>query len=55
MQAKSEMEAIKALSERVPKRIIKNGTRNMYYLIGKQNANPTNASNSGQLVLLLVM
>lgn len=35
------------------KRIIKNGTRNMYYLIGKQNANPTNASNSGQLVLFV--
>ena len=53
MQAKNEMEAIKALSERVPKRIITSGERNMYYLIGMQNANPTGIGNAGQLVLFI--
>lgn len=53
MQAKKEMEAIKALSERVPKRIITNGKRNTYYLIGKQNATYSGGSSAGQLVLFV--
>lgn len=53
MQAKNEMEAIKALSERVPKRIITNGKRNTYYLIGRQNANPSGPANAGQTVLFV--
>lgn len=53
MVVKNEMEAIKNLSERVPKRIIPDGQRNKYYLVGNQLANPTGSGTAGQLVLFV--
>lgn len=57
MQAKNEMEAIKALNEKVnnieSKRIIANGKRNTYYLIARQNASYSGESSAGQLVLFI--
>lgn len=53
MVVKNEMDAIKNLSERVPKRIIPDGQRNKYYLVGNQLANPAGSGNTGQLVLFV--
>ena len=57
MQAKQEMEAIKNLNGKInnieSKRIIANGKRNTYYLIGRQNASYSGGSSAGQLVLFI--
>ena len=43
----------KIKSEILDKKIIKKGKRNTYYLIGKQNTNPSNVTSAGQLVLFI--
>ena len=43
----------KIKSEILDKKIIKNGKRNTYYLIGKQQATSSGASVAGQLVLFI--
>ena len=57
MQAKNEMEAIKNLNGKInnieSKRIIANGKRNTYYLIGKQNTTYSGWGSAGQLTLFV--